>query len=61
MAHTEDEGSKGGRRSVTLFAVVAAALTVLLFLIGTRHITGTKVAAPPQANTEAPAKTTLSA
>ena len=59
MAHiTEDEGSKGGRRSVMLLAVVAAALTVLLFLIGTRHITGTKVAAPPQANTEAPAKTT---
>ena len=59
MSHiTEDEGSKGGRRSVALFAVVAAALTFLLFLIGTRHITGTKVAAPPPTSTETPAKTT---
>jgi len=52
---TDEEGSKGGQRSVTLFAVVAVLLTILLALIGTRHIAGSKVAAPPQAET--PAKT----
>jgi hypothetical protein len=53
---THDEGSKGGTRSVTLWAVVAAALTLLLILVGTGQITGTKVAAPsPPLNTESPA------
>ena len=55
---TDEEGSKGGSRSVTLWAVVAAALTLLLILIGTGHTTGTKVAAPPPTSTETPAKTT---
>ena len=64
MAHEiDEEGSKGGRRSVTLFAIVAAVLTVLLIL----DITGTKIASPsappntespaPQPNTESPANT----
>jgi hypothetical protein len=57
MAHEiDEEGSKGGQRSVTLWAIVAAALTVLLILVGTGRITGTKVASPSAPpNTESPA------
>jgi len=57
MAHEiDEEGSRGGQRSVTLWAIVAAALTVLLILVGTGHITGTKVASPSApSNTESPA------
>ena len=57
MAHEiDEEGSKGGQRSVTLWAIVAAALMVLLILVGTGHITGTKVASPSAPpNTESPA------
>ena len=48
-----DEGSKGGRRSVLLFGLVAATLTVLLILIG---VAGKNVAPnTPQSNTESPA------
>jgi hypothetical protein len=64
---TDEEGSKGGARTVTVFAIVAAILTVLLILVATGVITGTKVASPspppntespaPQPNTESPAKT----
>jgi len=56
MAHEiHEEGSRGGQRSVTLWAIVAAALTVLLILVGTGHITGTKVASPSApSNTESP-------
>jgi hypothetical protein len=53
---SDEEGSKGGERSVMIFAIVAACLIVLLFLIGTRHITGSKVPAPPP-SAETPAKT----
>jgi hypothetical protein len=52
---------------VTVFAIAAAILTVLLILVATGVITGTKVASPspppntespaPQPNTESPAKT----
>ena len=48
-----DEGSKGGRRSVLAFGIVAATLTVLLILVG---VAGNNV--PPnmaQSNTESPA------
>jgi hypothetical protein len=51
-----EEGSKGGERSVIIFAIVAACLTVLLILVGTGHITGSKVAAPPP-SAETPANT----
>ena len=48
-----DEGSKGGRRSVLAFGIVAATMTVLLILIG---VAGKSVAPnAPQANTESPA------
>jgi len=50
---TDEEGSKGGARSILTFAVVAAALTILLVLVG---ISGKKVtpeAAKP--STESPA------
>jgi hypothetical protein len=48
-----DEGSKGGRRSVLTFGLVAATLTVLLILIG---VAGKNVAPnTPQSNTESPA------
>jgi hypothetical protein len=48
-----DEGSKGGARSVLTFAIVAAALTVLLVLVG---VSGKKVAPEaPQPSTESPA------
>jgi hypothetical protein len=48
-----DEGSKGGRRSVLIFGLVAATLTVLLILIG---VAGKNVAPnTPQSNTESPA------
>ena len=47
-----DDGSKGGRRSVLFFGTVAAALTVMMILIGVsgRHVTPS----PQQASTEAP-------
>ena len=48
-----DEGSKGGRRSILIFGVVAATLTALLILIG---VAGKNVAPnTPQSNTESPA------
>jgi hypothetical protein len=48
-----DEGSRGGRRSVLVFGLVAAIVTVLLILIG---VTGKNVAPnAPQPNTESPA------
>jgi hypothetical protein len=48
-----DEGSKGGRRSVLFFGVVAAVLTVLLVLVGVR---GRSVAPEtPQPAAETPA------
>ena len=51
-----DEGSKGGARSVLTFAIVAAALTVLLVLVGAGNF-GSKKVAPeaPQPSTESPA------
>jgi hypothetical protein len=50
---TDEEGSKGGARSILTFAVVAAALTVLLVLVG---ISGKKVTPEaPQPSTESPA------
>jgi len=56
MAARDEEGSKGGQRTLMLFGVVASALTILGILIGTGRITGTKVAAPPpQPTTETPA------
>jgi len=56
MTHDLEEGSKGGARSVMLWAIVSACLFGLLALVGTGALTGKK-AAPntPQANTEAPA------
>ena len=48
------EGSKGGRRSVLLFSIVATFLTVALILIG---VVGKNVAPNPnmaQSNTESP-------
>jgi hypothetical protein len=48
-----DEGSKGGRRSILAFGIVAATLTVLLILVG---VTGKNVAPnTPQTTTESPA------
>jgi hypothetical protein len=48
-----DEGSRGGARTVLTFAIVAAALTVLLVLVG---LSGKKVAPEtPQPSTESPA------
>jgi hypothetical protein len=48
-----DEGSKGGRRSVLVFGLVAATLTVLLILVG---VAGNNVAPNmAQSNTESPA------
>ena len=48
-----DEGSKGGRRSVLTFGIVAAIMTVLLIFVG---VAGKSVAPnTPQANTESPA------
>jgi hypothetical protein len=48
-----DEGSKGGRRSVVAFGLVAAIMTVVLILIG---VAGKNVAPnTPQSNTESPA------
>ena len=48
-----DEGSKGGRRSVLAFGIVAATLTVLLILVG---VAGKSVAPnTPQTTTESPA------
>jgi hypothetical protein len=50
---TDEEGSKGGARSILTFAVVAAALTVLLFLVG---VSGRKVTPEaPKPSTESPA------
>jgi hypothetical protein len=50
---TDEEGSKGGARSILTFAVVAAVLTVLLVLVG---VSGKKVAPEaPQPSTESPA------
>jgi hypothetical protein len=49
-----DEGSKGGRRSVLLFSIVATSLTVALILIG---VAGKNVTPNPnmaQSNTESP-------
>ena len=44
-----DEGSKGGRRSVLAFGIVAATLTVLLILVG---VAGKSVTPnTPQSNT----------
>lgn len=60
-ARDEDEGSSGGRRTLMLFGVVATLLTVLGILIGTGHITGSKVASeapPPNAETPAPQPST---
>ena len=48
-----DEGSKGGRRSVLAFGIVAATLTVLLILVG---VAGKSVAPnTAQTTTESPA------
>jgi hypothetical protein len=48
-----DEGSKGGRRSVLVFGLVAATVTVLLILVG---VAGNNVAPNmAQSNTESPA------
>ena len=48
-----DEGSKGGRRSVLVFGLVAATLTVPLILVG---VTGNNVGpSTPVSNTESPA------
>jgi hypothetical protein len=48
-----DEGSKGGPRSVLVFGIVAATLTVLLILVG---VAGKSVAPnTAQSNTESPA------
>jgi len=49
-----DEGSRGGARSILTFAIVAAALTVLLVLVG---VSGGQKVAPetPQPSTESPA------
>ena len=48
-----DEGSKGGRRSVLAFGIVAAIMTVLLIGIG---VAGKNVASnTAQLNTESPA------
>ena len=51
---TDEEGSKGGARSILTFAVVAAGLFVLLLLVG---VSGSKKVAPeaPQPSTESPA------
>jgi hypothetical protein len=47
-----DEASKGGRSSVLVFGVVAAAMTVMLILVG---VSGRHVASnPQQANIESP-------
>jgi hypothetical protein len=48
-----DEASKGGQRSVLVFGIMAASLTVLLILVGVRG----KSVAPntAQSNTESPA------
>jgi hypothetical protein len=53
---TDEEGSKGGARSILTFAVVAAGLFVLLLLVGVGNF-GSKKVAPesPQPSTEAPA------
>lgn len=56
MAVTHDEGSRGGARSVLLWAVVAALLTVWVVVTGysgRKHVEH----AAPQTNTEAPAAT----
>ena len=51
---TDEEGSKGGARSILTFAVVAAVLTVLLVLVG---VSGKKVTPEaPQPSTESPAQ-----
>ena len=48
-----DEGSKGRRRSVLAFGIVAAVMTVLLIVIG---VAGKNVAQnTAQSNTESPA------
>ena len=48
-----DEGSRGGRRSVVVFGVVAAALLVFLMVVGS---SGREMAPnTPQSNTESPA------
>ena len=48
-----DEGSKGGRRSILAFGIVAAVMTVLLIVIG---VAGKNVAQnTAQSNTESPA------
>jgi hypothetical protein len=48
-----DEGSKGGRRSILIFGVVAATLTVLLIILG---LAGKDVATnTAQTTTESPA------
>ena len=50
---TDEEGSKGGARSILTFAVVAAVLTVLLVLVG---VSGKKVTPEaPQPSTKSPA------
>ena len=52
-----DEGSRGGARSVLTFAIVAAALTVMLAIVGVRgrQVTPAPATAPAQSATEAPA------
>jgi len=50
-----DEGSRGGARSVLTFAIVAAALTVLLAIVGVRGRQVTPASATAQPATEAPA------
>jgi hypothetical protein len=48
-----DEASKGGQRSVLVFGIVAATLTVLLILVG---VAGKSVAPnTARSNTESPA------
>jgi hypothetical protein len=46
-----DEGSKGGRRSVLAFGIVAAIMTVLLIGIGGKNVAPNTA----QLNTESPA------
>jgi len=53
---SDEEGSKGGDRSVLTVAIVSVCLFVLIILVGTGHIGGSRVAPnTPQPNTESPA------
>lgn len=52
---TDEEGSRGGTRSIMLWAVVSACLFVWMFFVGTGHIGKSVTSNTPQANTESPA------